>query len=243
LNVIQRASLATYQRIFRLLLQTYRAKFLLRQATVQFRQFDTAGSTNRTSHFVRQRLSWFVDIILFYVTSTVIETASLEMHKSMADAEDIDAMAAVHQKFVTSLQLRCLLAKNLAPIHDSIISILDLVVTYADNQARQFREKVQKSRSSNPGRRRCRHDKDRSTLYDNASSDEEDDEDDYDADSETSSTKDESYDECLQKIQDQFGQLLNFTVAGLRGVGRAGGESSWEMLAERLDWGSDRVSG
>jgi len=229
--------------MFRLLLQIYRAKYLLRQAAVQFRHFDMVGSSNRTNHLMRQRLGWFVDIMLSYVTSTVIETATVEMHKSMANAEDIDAMAAVHQKFTTRLQLCGLLAKNLAPIHDSIISILDLVVTYTDNQARQFGEPSSKPQATSHGRRRGRHDKDRSTLYNNDTSEEEEDGDDYDADSETSSTKDESYDECRQKIQDQFGQLLNFTVAGLRGVGRAGGESSWEILAERLEWGSSRVSG
>jgi gamma-tubulin complex component 5 len=243
LNVVQRTSFVTYQRTFRLLLQIYRAKYLLRHSAVQFRQFDMVGTSNRTNFLVRQRLGWFVDVMLSYVTSTVIETATVEMHKSMADAEDIDAMAAVHQKFVARLQLCGLLAKNLAPIHDSIISILDLVVACADNQTRQFGEQSSKPQTISHGHRRGRHDKDRSTLYNDSTSDEEEDEDDYDADSETSSTKDESYDECLQKIQDQFGQLLNFIVAGLRGVGRAGGESSWEMLAERLEWGSSRLGG
>lgn len=243
MNVIQRNSFATYQRIFRLLLQIYRAKYILRRAAVQFRHPETHLSRNRTNHHVRQQLGWFIDIMLSYVTSTVIETSTAQMHKSMADAEDIDAMAAVHQTFVTRLQLGGLLAKNLAPIHDSIISILDLVVLYADNQARQFGNPVPKARATSHRGRQCRHAKDRSTLYDENTSDEEDDEDEYDADSEDSSTKEESYEDFLQKIHDQFGQLLNFTVAGLRGVGRAGGETSWEMLAERLEWGSSRVGG
>ena len=68
-----------------------------------------------------------------------------------------------------------------------------------------------------------------------SSSSEED--EDYDADTETPSASDESYEERLQKIEEQFGQLLHFTIAGLRGVSRAGGELAWEMLAERLEWG------
>lgn len=228
--------------MFRLLLQIYRAKYLLRRAAVQYRHLELVISSNRTNHLVRQRLGWFVDIMLSYVTSTVIGTATVEMHKSIVEAEDIDAMAEVHQKFITRLQLCGLLTKNLSPIHDSIISILDLVVVYADNQAQQLGVSNPKVRASNLGHQSRLH-KDRATLYGGDSSDEEDDGGDYDADSETSSTQEESYDGCLQRIQDEFGQLLNFTVAGLRGVGRAGGESSWEMLAEKLEWGSSRVSG
>lgn len=244
LNVIQRTSFATYQRTFRLLLQIYRAKYILRQAAVQFRHLETQLSRNRTNHHVRQELGWFIDIMLSYLTSTVIETSTVQMHKDMAEAEDIDAMAAVHQTFINRLQLGGLLAKNLAPIHDSIISILDLVLLYADNQARKSGNPVPKARSAGQsGHRRRRHAKGRNPLYDDATSDEEDEEDEYDADSEDSSGKEESYEDCLQKIHDQFGQLLNFTVAGLRGVGRAGGESNWEMLAERLEWGFSRVGG
>lgn len=229
--------------MFRFLLQIYRAKYILRQAAVQFRHLETHLSRNRINHYVRQQLGWFIDIMLSYITSTVIETSTFQMRKSMADAEDIDAMAAVHQTFINRLQLGGLLAKNLAPIHDSIISILDLVVLYADNQARPCGNPVPKARATSHRGHRSRHVKDRSTLYADETSDEEDDEDEYDADSEDSSTKEESYEKCLQNIHDQFGQLLNFTMAGLRGVGRAGGESSWEMLAERLEWGSSRIGG
>lgn len=243
MNVIQRTSFSTYQRMFRLLLQIYRAKYILRQSAVQFRHLETQICRNRTNHHVRQQLGWFIDIMLSYVTTTVIETSSVQMHKSMADAEDIDALAAVHQTFMTRLQLGGLLAKNLAPIHDSIISMFDLVLLYADNQARQFGKPAPLARAANHRGRRSRHTKGRGTAHDDETSDEEDEEDEYDADSEDSTTKEESYGDCLQKIQDQFAQLLNFTVAGLRGVGRAGGEPSWEMLAERLEWGSSRVAG
>ncbi|TLD35581.1 hypothetical protein E2P81_ATG01884 [Venturia nashicola] len=244
MNVIQRTSFATYQRMFRLLLQIYRAKYILRQAAIQFRHLETQLTRNRTNHHVRQQLSWFVDIMLSYVTSTVIETSAVQMHKNMADAEEIDAMAAVHQTFIDRLQLGGLLAKNLAPIYDSIVSILDLALLYADNQALQFGNPAPRPRTSGQrGQHHSRHARGRSTLYNDGTSDEEGAEDEYDADSEDSSSKEESFEDCLQRIHDQFGQLLNFTLAGLRGIGRAGGESSWEMLAERLEWGSSRVGG
>ncbi|GIZ47409.1 hypothetical protein CKM354_001050000 [Cercospora kikuchii] len=37
-------------------------------------------------------------------------------------------------------------------------------------------------------------------------------------------------------LQDQFDQSLNFLVAGLRGLSRAGGELALESLADRLEW-------
>jgi gamma-tubulin complex component 5 len=200
------------------------------------------------SHFIRQRLGWFVDIIMSYVTETVIRTTTTEMHRRMSEAEDVDAMAAVHQRFIARLQLCCLLSKNLAPIYDSILSILDLAVPYSECQNQHSGKQGENGRTKETTKKSClqrrgRLGADLSRLYEDSSSEDEDDIDDYDADSETSTARDEPYDERLQKIQDQFSHLLNFTVAGLRGVGRAGGEMSWEMLAERLEWGSNRAGG
>ncbi|KAF1996457.1 hypothetical protein P154DRAFT_472656 [Amniculicola lignicola CBS 123094] len=42
--------------------------------------------------------------------------------------------------------------------------------------------------------------------------------------------------EKLRNIDEQFGKLLPFVIAGLRSVGRVGAEPVWEMLAERLEW-------
>jgi gamma-tubulin complex component 5 len=195
---------------------------------------------------VRQRLVWFVNIMLSYVIETVIQPTTADMRGRIAEAVDIDTMVKVHGDFVTKLQTRCLLAKNLAPIHDSILSMLDLAVVYSDSQARRLGRQTARSRFEStkkpnlkPRQRVLR--RNQKDSEEDPSSDEEDAEDDYDADNETSSSRNESHDERLRKIQDQFGQVLNFTIAGLKGVSRVGGEIAWEMLAERLEWGSDRV--
>jgi gamma-tubulin complex component 5 len=182
--------------------------------------------------------------MLSYVLETVIQPCVMELRTRMVEADGMDTMVEIHANFITKLQTRCLLAKNLAPIHDSIISMLDLVVVYSEVQARRLGRQTARSRfaSTERKRRRTIQRKNRKDSDDEeSSSDEKDGEGDYDADNETPSSRNESHDERLRKIQDQFGQALNFTIAGLKGVSRVGGEDAWQMLAERLEWGSDRV--
>jgi gamma-tubulin complex component 5 len=184
--------------------------------------------------------------MLSYVIETVIQPATAEMHSQMAEADDIDKIVEVHTKFINNLQTRCLLAKNLAPIHDSITSMLDLAVVFSDSQARRLGRQTARSRfaSVDPARlqRQRKALRNQKESDDDSFSEEEDGDDDYDADNETPSSRNESHDVRLRKIQDQFGQVLNFTIAGLKGVSRVGGELAWEMLAERLEWGSDRTN-
>jgi gamma-tubulin complex component 5 len=219
---------------------------LLRRDSIVLRKIGNVDENDRRSNFIRQRLVWFVDIMLSYVIETVIQPSTADMRSKMAEAVDIDTMVKVHGEFITKLQTRCLLAKNLAPIHDSLLSMLDLAVVYSDNQARRLGRQTARSRFESADRiilkpRPSALRKNKEDSDEDSSSEEEEGEDDYDADNETTTSRNESHDERLRKIQDQFGQVLNFTIAGLKGVSRVGGETAWEMLAERLEWGSDRV--
>ncbi|KIW07241.1 uncharacterized protein PV09_02097 [Verruconis gallopava] len=254
-NIIQRSSIPTYQAVLCLLLQIYRAKALLRTDSYNIR---TCGGRSRArlAIGIRQKLMWFANTMHSYVTETVAQTATQELRQKLADVEDIDGMCDVHDRFVARLELGCLLAKNLAPIYDSMISMLDLAVAYCGMQntsmessglpERQFRV------HSRRGRTRRRADRD--------SDEDDEDDDDDDDDAEDSSILDaegtekssngeetrnkgeqtESYAQRLQTLHDQFSRLLNFTVAGLRGVGRAGGEPAWEMLADSLAGGTNK---
>ena len=69
-----------------------------------------------------------------------------------------------------------------------------------------------------------------------AESDSDDDEDDNEAEMESYiSFQEEAYVARMRRIRDQFDRLIEFVRTGLRGVARAGGESAWEMLAEKLE--------
>ncbi|KAF2436769.1 hypothetical protein EJ08DRAFT_666944 [Tothia fuscella] len=251
LNIVQRTSLPTYQRILRLLLQIYRAKYLLRRDSIILRSSGSTDENTRSSNYFRQRLVWFVDIMFSYVLETVVQPTTSEMRTKLCEADDVDVMVEVHDSFISKLQTQCLFARNLAPIHDTIVSLLDLSVSFTDNQSRRLQRQTNKSRFASVDIRRPRrnHTRRKSQRQEDDISSEDNDEedengegdDDYDADNETSSSRNESYDERLARIQEQFGQLLSFAVAGLKGVSRVGEEVAWEMLAERLEWGVSRA--
>jgi gamma-tubulin complex component 5 len=255
-NIIPRSSMVTYQAVFSLLLQTYRAKYLVRTDNFNLRRLGT--TSHRLSIGIQQQLMWFANVMHSYITETVIQTATEELRERLAAAEDVDAMCELHEKFVARLQLASLLAKNLAPIHDSIISILDLAVLYSDAQtshsdegrsaklestSRGTRQKNTRQRGGRGRRTRTARDNDDADVSSASDSDLSDGEVEMDAGIEVRDQNERPYDEQLQNIRDQFAQHLRFTVAGLRSVSRAGGEPAWEMLAERLEWKQSRSTG
>jgi len=251
-NIIRQEAVATYQRIFTLICQVYRAKYVLR--VLQLRSTKTIsrlGSVEQLEHFLRHRLIWFTDSIHSYLLATVIEPETASMRQRLEAAEDIDAMTAIHAQYISRLEGQCLLSRNLAPIYQPIISILDLCVTFSDVNARDVSDRAlsspQASGASGRSKRlgaAFRREARRATAED--SSDDEDGESsnersaDYDADAESPTPVGRSYEDMLTSMKEQYERLLHFLTAGLRGVSRAGGESCWETLAEKLEWGMQR---
>ncbi|KAF9633083.1 Spc97/Spc98 [Lasiodiplodia theobromae] len=143
-NVIQRGSTSTYQRVFVFLLQVYRARYVLRTsslwrstAALHHRQANSrsTSSSTRTKHlqyYLRHRLLWLTDILHSYLTETVISASTADLRTALAVAADIDVMAAVHADHVRALEERCLLSQRLAPIHGALVELLDLCVQFAD---------------------------------------------------------------------------------------------------------------
>ncbi|KKY28115.1 putative gamma-tubulin complex component gcp5 [Diplodia seriata] len=144
-NVVQRNSTATYQRVFVLLLQVYRARYVLRASSLwrstaalhrtTASSSAAASSSSRTRHLqyhLRHRLLWLADTFHSYLAETAIASAAADLRHRLAAAADIDEMAAVHADHVARLEARCLLAKQLAPIHGAFVELLDLCVAFAD---------------------------------------------------------------------------------------------------------------
>ncbi|KAL1628544.1 hypothetical protein SLS56_005889 [Neofusicoccum ribis] len=143
-NVIQRSSAISYQRIFVLLLQVYRARYVLRtsnlwrstsalhQSQTNTSQLHASPRTKHLQYHLRHRLLWLADNLHSYLTETVIAAATAQLRKDMATAADIDVMAALHTAHVKALEERCLLAPRLATIHSALIELLDLAVAFAD---------------------------------------------------------------------------------------------------------------
>jgi gamma-tubulin complex component 5 len=175
------------------------------------------------------------------------------MRQQLSAAEDMDAIIAVHENYIVRLEDQCLLSPKLAPIYQAIISLLDLTIHLSDAHTIYAGEKVfdNMSRSvsihmkplppsSQQRRRRRRAKEGHDDIGSSSSSDELSAEE---ADTSYISFQETAYAERLQQMREQFERLCSFARAGLRGVARAGGEPCWEMLAEKLEWGTHGDSG
>lgn len=239
-----------YQQIFVLLLQIYRAKYLVRQT---IKSMDALNTPRSVKIRLRQRLTWFLDILQAHLTFTVLEHETGKMREKMTSVEDIDSMSKIHGEYITRLHAQCFLSKNLAPIYEAIISILDLSLAFSSITSQSTEPKPTVS-SVNQAQQRTRRRENHARLRrlrsnSSADSDSEDESeehqgaDDYDGDAKTPVALEGSLDNKMQKMHEQFERQTAFIVAGLKGVSRAGGEQSWDMLAERLDWRSSSVYG
>ncbi|KAI9723052.1 MAG: hypothetical protein M1812_001501 [Candelaria pacifica] len=244
-NIIKLQSLSSYQRISTFLLQVSRVRYILERRRLlkePFSAIDHEDGEAYLSYSLRHRLLWLANTLYAYLTEVVLDPSSFDMRKRMAAAIDVDAMITVHDRYILSLEDQCLISKKLAPIHQAIISLLDLGIHFSDVHAQYAGEKsfdtTNRSLASNvsqlpPWRRRRRRNDD----YEDDSS--EDENEDCAADTSYISFQETAYVDRLQKMREQFERLCGFVTVGLRGVSRAGGEPCWEVLADNLAWNRD----
>lgn len=218
-----------YQQFYTLLLQSYRAKYLLQRArpTRSHKLSPSANLIYRLGH----RLTWFVDILRSHYTETVVAFTTADMVSAMRKAEDIDQMADIHIRYVARLQERALLSSDLRPIHKAVVEVLDLCVLFANMSALFDGGKSGNARPEVLG-------KDVKVMAEKGSDSEDDGEDGGEQDDGGAKRRDahRSPEEALRVVDKEFTRLLPFITAGLRSVGRVGAEPMWEQLAERLEW-------
>ena len=226
-NILPFPSLSTYQHISTFLLQTHRSKHLLQRHSLS--SWDPKSTHNALLYSLRYRLLWFTNTLLTYLTEIALGISTAEMRANMVKAEDMDAMIKVYDAYIKRLEEQCLVSQRLSPIHQAIVSLLDLAVLFSDTNAAYANpsHKPNLPITRRPRSERNASDDSSSSTPSSASS----------SDSETSQTSSFTsapYDHQLRKMHDTFSKLLAFVVAGLRGVSRAGGEAAWEVLAEKL---------
>ena len=230
-TIIPASSLSRYQAISTFLLQTYRAAHLLLRhpsLSTSASSWSPYSSSNKLMFSIRHHLLWFTNTLLTYLTKVVLAVSTAEMRVNILKAEDVDIMIAVHESYTMHLEERCLISKRLAPIHQAIISLLDLVMLLTETNT--YHTNPTQSLQPRTHRRNKRH-RDDSDDSVSSSNDERSNSDDENA-AEIPTTI--SYEAQLRKIHDTYTKLLSFVTAGLRGVSRAGGEPCWEILAEKL---------
>jgi len=199
---------------------------------------------------IRQDLQCFVDTLFSHLVNTILKPASSKMKSKMTIAEDIDQLTDIHDSFILTIQTQCLLTKNLKPIHQTILALLEQGIRFADLRRQHLGRVHAPSPSRKPHIHRRTSLRPNRHLISKSSSDSDsegsdddkdpdvDEDPDYDADTEKLSGNEGSYAQRLRKMKDEVSRLRTFIVTGLRGIARAGGEPTWEMLADRLDWGS-----
>lgn len=241
-NIVKEESVAVYQRVFVFLMQVQRAKHMLERQRLLKSALPATETGDGENHLVfslRHRLLWFANVLQTYLTDVVLSAATSEMRANMAAAEDVDEMIAVHENYVSRLEKQCLIEKRLAPLHQAIISLLDLVILFTDAHNSYTGQTTVDlmNRSTRPSVRRQRILSTRGRKSDQASDSSDNDEAGSNgniADVSYIASADMPYAQRLLKMHATFSKLLDFVIAGLHGVHRVGGESCWEIFAESL---------
>lgn len=217
-NIIRPQSMPIYQRVFILLSQISRAKYLLERPKL---------STNATNNIyaVRTSLLWFVNTLLSHLTMLVIEINTAQMRHDLSKAEDVDAMIAVHEAYIARLEDQCFLTKQRASLRQAVISILDLTVLFSDVQ------------NAEGGRPSTTEDKTSGRLESGSSSDEEE-----EATREARPVVNPRMQphERLVQIHDTYTQLLTIVTAAVESISKRDGGPVWEILAANLAFGTVR---
>lgn len=234
-NIISEDTIHSYQRISVFLMQIRRAKYaIVKQRLRNARNATESEDDDTLTHVLHHNLLWFLDFLYGHITYLVISSATQSLHSALSSAEDVDAMIAAHKVYMSSLEDQCLLSNNLSPIHDAIINLLDLCVRFADLQTvhswgAQDRMVEESHIGISKAYRRTRDSEDEDVDSDS----------DEDLDHERTlmgSFRDAPYDYQLRTVQRQSEHLVSFIADGLKGVARADGQPSWDILADRLEW-------
>jgi gamma-tubulin complex component 5 len=226
-NIVKIESLMIYQHIFVLLTQLRRAKYLLQMQKLPKDGSPTMEKDLLLIYGLHHRLLWFTDTVLTYITDMVLLASTIDMRLKMMRAEDVDAMVAVHEAYISQLQSQCFFTKQHGPIRQAIMSLLDLTVLFSDIQA-SFAMQTTSRISENMQTRQRRI----------ADSDSDDDgKDDYDAGETVANSvsgAELSNTERLKSMDDSFRKLHGYVTAAVQGISKAESGTCWEMLATSL---------
>ncbi|KAL2037732.1 hypothetical protein N7G274_009457 [Stereocaulon virgatum] len=226
-NIVKIESLMIYEHIFVLLTQIRRAKYLLQMQKLPENRSLAMEKDLLLIYGLHHRLLWFADTVLTYVTDMVLLASTIDMRLKMMRAEDVDAMVAVHEAYISQLQSQCLFTKQHGPIRQAIMSLLDLTVLFSDIQA-SYTMQTTLSTSENM----------QTKQHIIADSDSDDDEIDHyqvgDAVANSVSDAGLSNTDRLKSMDDTFRKLHGYVTAAVQGISKAESGTCWEMLATSL---------
>jgi gamma-tubulin complex component 5 len=232
-NIINEEAMGSYQRISTFLMQIRRARYTIIKQRIRDARNMQGEKDDTLVHALHHNMLWFIDFIYGHLTYLVISTATQSLHSALVETKDVDSMIAAHKSYMSSLEAQCLLSENLSPIHEAIISLLDLCVHFADLQTAHLSGASNNKEDGDDFSMEAAEI--RPTTEDEFDSDDDDDDMGHEH-TLTISFHDSTYHQQLRKVKVQFDHLATSVADGLKGIARADGLPSWDILAERLEW-------
>ena len=133
-NITRSRTSATHSDTFALLLQTYRAKYLLRSHVLDLKTFapDPKPTTRSVCRALalRQRLLFFVDVMHNHIATTT-QVLHSSLRQELKGAADIDAMTDAWAAHIKAMDTVLLLAQKFKPIRETITNCFELCERFA----------------------------------------------------------------------------------------------------------------
>jgi gamma-tubulin complex component 5 len=197
---------------------------------------DSSADERALFYSLRSRLLWFTSVLYRYLTDLVIHTSTLQMRAALAEADDIDYMIEIHQKYIKRVADQAFLGSRLEPIHKAIIVILDLSIELSDARTTHAYSQSVGNISVTPisAPRVNQHPNHQNGIRrkQDADSDHDDSNSDTNLSVLTVGETELPYIDHLRKMRGEFDHLCKFVCTGIRGATRAGGEPNWDMFAD-----------
>ncbi|TFY67661.1 hypothetical protein EVJ58_g1495 [Rhodofomes roseus] len=123
-----------YSSIFTLVLQIRRAKSVLERILVRGAMGHASHMASEMKAFyaMRSKLSWFVNTLLNFVATNVLDAEVLRFHKDFRQAVSLNDMIRLHDEHLAKMESRCLLQRNTNALQRAIVSILDMSIHFSD---------------------------------------------------------------------------------------------------------------
>lgn len=135
--IFSAAALAAYRRLFTFL---WRLKRVEHSLTAVWRKHCTASRLLSTLHrdptmhgcyVLRNEMVHFVYNLQYYLMFEVIECASLELHKQLEAATDLDGLLAAHGHYLSSITQKAMLSAEDEAMHRALVALFDSILAFA----------------------------------------------------------------------------------------------------------------
>ncbi|EIN10987.1 hypothetical protein PUNSTDRAFT_112771 [Punctularia strigosozonata HHB-11173 SS5] len=120
-------ALRVYNSIFVFMLQIRRAKSALERTWLK-----SGGPCSIALHAMRSRLLWFVNTLLTFISTNIIQAQVLRFREDIRRSHSLDEMIDIHNDHLAKLQEGCLLVSDTVTSHQTVLKILDKCLYFSE---------------------------------------------------------------------------------------------------------------